>query len=138
MGVQPARWLACGKVAAFPAHLTGGLRPTVDGSLLIVLLIGVMYVVLVMPRRRQMARARQLQASLAPGDAIVTIGGIHGVISAVDTDSLHVVVSPGVEIRMVRDAVARKAPAAALNPDAADSAHGNPSEKPTDSSDGEA
>jgi preprotein translocase subunit YajC len=83
----------------------------VDGSLLIVLLIGLMYVVLVMPRRRQMARARQLQASLAPGDAIVTIGGIHGVISAVGNDSLHVVVAPGVEIEMVRDAVARKAPA---------------------------
>lgn len=79
-----------------------------DGSLLIVLLIGLMYVVLVMPRRRQMARARQLQASLAPGDAVVTIGGIHGVISAVDSDSVHVVVAPGVELRMVRDAVARK------------------------------
>lgn len=79
-----------------------------DGSLLIVLLIGLMYVVLVMPRRRQMARARQLQASLAPGDAVVTIGGIHGVISAVDSDSVHVVVAPGVEMRMVRDAVARK------------------------------
>jgi preprotein translocase subunit YajC len=82
----------------------------VDGSLLIVLLIGLMYVVLVMPRRRQMARARQLQQSLAPGDAIVTIGGIHGVISAVDSDSLHVVVAPGMEIKMVRDAVARKVP----------------------------
>ncbi len=87
-----------------------------DGSLLIVLLIGLMYVVLVMPRRRQMARARQLQASLAPGDAIVTIGGIHGVISAVDSDSLHVVVAPGVEIRMVRDAVARKVPVADAGP----------------------
>jgi len=88
----------------------------VDGSLLIVLLIGLMYVVLVMPRRRQMARARQLQASLAPGDAIVTIGGIHGVISAVDSDSLHVVVAPGVEIRMVRDAVARKVPVTDAGP----------------------
>lgn len=86
-----------------------------DGSLLIVLLIGLMYVVLVMPRRRQMARARQLQASLAPGDAVVTIGGIHGVISAVDSDSVHVVVAPGVEMRMVRDAVARKVAAEVLD-----------------------
>lgn len=114
----------CGKVAAFPAHLTGGIRPTVDGSLLIVLFIGLMYVVLVMPRRRQMARARQLQASLAPGDAIVTIGGIHGVISAIDTDSVHVVVSPGVEVRMVRDAVARKAPVEVSGPGSSDSADG--------------
>lgn len=108
-----------------------------DGSLLIVLLIGLMYVVLVLPRRRQMARARQLQASLAPGDAVVTIGGIHGVISAIDSDSVHVVVSPGVELRMVRDAVARKVPAEVSDSSESTAAR-DAADEPGDAPDGEA
>lgn len=109
-----------------------------DGSLLIVLLIGLMYVVLVMPRRRQMARARQLQASLAPGDAVVTIGGIHGVISAIDSDSVHVVVSPGVELRIVRDAVARKVAAEVSDPGDSTAARDVAADEPGDAPDGEA
>jgi preprotein translocase subunit YajC len=87
----------------------------VDPTLLIVLLIGVMYLVLVVPRRRQMARQRQLLSSLAPGDDVVTIGGIHGTITDVDATTVHLAVSPGVEIRLVRDAVARKVAAVAAD-----------------------
>lgn len=79
-----------------------------DGALLLVLLIGLMYVVLVLPRRRQMNRQRALLSSLAVGDDVVTIGGLHGTITDLDTGVVTLSVSPGVEVRFAREAVARK------------------------------
>ena len=79
-----------------------------DGPLLIVLLIGLMYVVLVLPRRRQMSRQRSLLASLEPGDDVVTIGGLHGTITEVDGPVVTLSVAAGVELRFAREAVASK------------------------------
>lgn len=79
-----------------------------DGTLLILVLLVLMYVVLFLPRQRQAARQRAMQAALGPGDEIVTIGGLHGTVTAITDDAVHIEVSPGVEVRFVREAVARR------------------------------
>lgn len=79
-----------------------------DGTLIILVLLVLMYVVLFLPRQRQMARQRAMQAAIAPGDEVVTIGGIHGTVTELVDDAVRVEVSPGVELRFVRDAIARR------------------------------
>lgn len=79
-----------------------------DGTLIIVVLLVLMYVVLFLPRQRQMARQRAMQAALAPGDEVVTIGGAHGRVTELSDEAVHLEVSPGVEVRFVRDAIARR------------------------------
>ena len=74
---------------------------------LLAVLLGVMYLLLVRPRQRQMARHRELLASLSPGDRVVTIGGVHGVVASLENDVVVVAVAPGVEIAFSREAISR-------------------------------
>lgn len=74
---------------------------------MLVLLFGVMYVMMIRPQQRRRREAEQMQAGLAPGDEVVTIGGLYGTIASVDDESVTLEVAPGVETRYVRAAIAR-------------------------------
>jgi preprotein translocase subunit YajC len=78
-----------------------------SGALFLILLIGLMYVVVVLPRRRQMARQQQLQASLAIGSEVVTIGGIKAQVVDMAEGTVDLAVAPGVVVTFIREAVAR-------------------------------
>ncbi|MEV4707484.1 preprotein translocase subunit YajC [Actinoplanes sp. NPDC049316] len=75
--------------------------------LLIVLLFGVMYVMMIRPQQKRRREAQAMQAALGPGDDIVTIGGLHATVVAVDDDVVTVEISPGVTARYARPAIAR-------------------------------
>ena len=75
--------------------------------LLIVLLFGVMYFMMIRPQQKRRREAQAMQASLGPGDEIVTIGGLHATVVAVDDDVVTVEISPGVNARYARPAIAR-------------------------------
>ena len=69
----------------------------------------VFYMLLIRPQQRQRRTQKQLLEGLSVGDEVVTIGGIHGVIRSIDDDDTVVVeVSPGVDMRFLRGAIARK------------------------------
>jgi preprotein translocase subunit YajC len=77
--------------------------------LFFVVMAGIFYLLLIRPQQRQRRTQRNLLESLAVGDEVVTIGGIHGVIRTIDDDDTVVVeVSPGVDMRFLRGAIARK------------------------------
>ena len=48
-----------------------------------------------------------LRQRLGPGDEIVTIGGLYGTVSAADDETVTLEISPGVNARYARGAVAR-------------------------------
>jgi preprotein translocase subunit YajC len=78
-------------------------------GILIVLLVLFWFVWVVPQRRRQRRQVEDLLRLielLQPGDEIITAGGIHGTVRAVDEDELTVEISPGVEVRLDRRAVA--------------------------------
>jgi len=75
--------------------------------LLIVLLFGVMYFMMIRPQQKRRREAQSMQASLGPGDQIVTIGGLHGTVVAIDDDVVTLEISPGVTARYARPAIAR-------------------------------
>ena len=49
-----------------------------------VLIMGVMYFFMIRPQQRQAQEKQQMLQGLKKGDAIVTIGGLHGVVEEVD------------------------------------------------------
>jgi preprotein translocase subunit YajC len=75
--------------------------------LIIALLFGVMYFLMIRPQQKRRREAMQMQSSLGPGDEIVTIGGLHGTVVSVADDQVLLEISPGVEVRFARPAIAR-------------------------------
>jgi len=75
--------------------------------LLIVLLFGVMYFMMIRPQQKRRREAQAMQSSLGPGDEIVTIGGLHATVVAVEDDVVTVEIAPDVQVRFARPAIAR-------------------------------
>jgi preprotein translocase subunit YajC len=74
----------------------------------LLLIVAVFYFLLIRPQQRK-ARAHQaLVQSVAPGDRIVTIGGIHGTVERMDDETVRIEIAPGITITMARGAVAKK------------------------------
>jgi preprotein translocase subunit YajC len=81
----------------------GSLTPL----LFIVLLFGVMYFMMIRPQQKRRREAERMQSGLAPGDEIVTIGGLYGTVTNVDDETVTLEVAPGVHARYARPAIAR-------------------------------
>lgn len=78
-------------------------------ALYVVIFGGLIYMVAIRP---QLSRRRQLQAiltSLAPGDEVVTIAGIHGTVTEIEEgETLLLEVAEDTDIRIAKSAIARK------------------------------
>jgi preprotein translocase subunit YajC len=85
------------------------------------LLIGAVYFLMLRPQQQRVARQRELVNSIQVGDEVVTAGGIVARVRWLDDDRVKLEVSPGVEITLLRGAVAQR-----LSPDVpeAESANG--------------
>jgi preprotein translocase subunit YajC len=84
----------------------------------LVILAAAFFFLIVMPQRRRMAAHRALMASLVVGDEIVTSGGFHGTIRALDDSTAEVEIAPGVVVTVARGAIAAKIDATADNGEA--------------------
>lgn len=72
------------------------------------LLFLIMYFVLIRPQQRQAKEARELMASLAVGDEVVTTSGIHGFINSLEETVVWLEIAADVELKMSRTAIAGK------------------------------
>jgi preprotein translocase subunit YajC len=83
------------------------------------ILLGAMLVLLwallIRPQRRKQAEQQQLLASIEPGDEVLTVGGIYGIVHEIDVDEedvpgeghdLIVEIAEGIRVRVARRAVA--------------------------------
>lgn len=75
--------------------------------LMMVLIFGAMYFLMIRPQQRRRREAESMQSSLGPGDEVVTIGGLYGVITEIDDDTVTLEVAPGIENRYARGAISR-------------------------------
>jgi preprotein translocase subunit YajC len=92
----------------------------VSGALFIVVVFAAMWAVVILPQQRQLKRHRALVAALAVGDEVVTTSGIHGTVVELGDESLRLAVADGVELRVERQAIGRRAPAPSGDPVATD------------------
>lgn len=73
---------------------------------LIILLVA--WVVLILPKQRELKRHNALVAALAVGDDVMTGSGIYGTLTEVGADTVSLSIAPGVEIKVARRAIAAK------------------------------
>ena len=88
------------------AQATGGLFA--NPLLLLGLLFVVMYFTMIRPQTKQAKAHRALVESLAKGDKIVTVGGIHGTVRQVDEATVLAEVDGGTKLRLDKAKVAYK------------------------------
>lgn len=70
-------------------------------------ILAAVWLLLVRPQRRRVVEHAALVAALDVGHRVVTAGGIHGRIEAIEDDVVRLEVAPGTVIRVERRAVAR-------------------------------
>ena len=69
------------------------------------LILGIFYVLILMPMQRRQKKVQEFQASLKVGDKIVTTGGIYGQITRVNDKSVQLQVADKVRIEIARASV---------------------------------
>jgi preprotein translocase subunit YajC len=69
------------------------------------LILGIFYVLILMPMQRRQKKVQEFQAALKVGDKIVTTGGIYGQITRVNDKSVQVQVADKVRIEIARASV---------------------------------
>ena len=76
-----------------------------------VVVMGIFYVLLILPQQRRQKQHRAMLEALKNGDKVVTSGGIYGTVSGMDGDTLILKIadtgSAAVKIRVARSAIAQ-------------------------------
>ena len=78
--------------------------------IIIVILLALMWLLLIRPQRRRQQQQAQMLGNVAPGDEIVTAGGLYGYVRAVKDDEVTLEIAPGTEVRVAKRAVAAVIP----------------------------
>lgn len=72
-----------------------------------IVLFAVMYFMLIRPQKKQAQKKQEMLNDMKPGDAVVTIGGLHGVVDEVSQSSQTVVLDcEGVYLTFTLGAIA--------------------------------
>lgn len=81
---------------------------SVLGSFLpLIIVFVVFYIFLIRPQQIQQKKRREMLDGLKKGDKVVTVGGIHGEITAIQDDDLTLRIADKVEIKLSRAGVSR-------------------------------
>jgi preprotein translocase subunit YajC len=76
------------------------------GSFLwLIVFVAMMYFLFIRPQQKQKKKRQELLNSLEKGDRVVTIGGIHGKITALDDETVDLEIAKGLRIKIQRTAV---------------------------------
>jgi preprotein translocase subunit YajC len=81
------------------------LQGTLVNLLPLVVLLGLMYFMMIRPQQNQAKKRQSMLSSLAVGAEVVTIGGLHGTITAIDDKIVKLKVASGVELTFNRSAI---------------------------------
>lgn len=70
-----------------------------------VLMIGIFYVLVLLPMRRRQKKIQDFQSALKVGDKVITTSGIYGVITKVDDKAVQIQIADKVRIDVARAAI---------------------------------
>ena len=75
--------------------------------ILLAAMFALLWVLLIRPQKRKQAEQQQLLSGIEPGDEILTVGGIFGIVHEInEDDELVVEIAEGIRVRIARRAVA--------------------------------
>ena len=70
-----------------------------------VLMIGIFYVIVLMPMRKRQQKIQNFQSALKVGDKVITTSGIYGQVTKLDEKSVQVQIADKVRIDVARAAI---------------------------------
>lgn len=69
-------------------------------------MFALLWLLLIRPQRQRQVKQQQLLGSIEPGDEVLTVGGLYGIVQEIDEeDDLIVEIADGVHVRIARRAV---------------------------------
>jgi len=71
----------------------------------ILLMFVLFYFLLIRPQQKRQKNVQKMQNELSKGDKVVTIGGLHGIVDAVDEGKIVIKCGDGSRLTYVRNAV---------------------------------
>ncbi|MGX9135393.1 preprotein translocase subunit YajC [Rummeliibacillus sp. JY-2-4R] len=78
-----------------------------QGLLPMIIIFALMYFMLIRPAQKNRKNTQNMQSNLAKGNKVVTIGGLHGQIEAIDEASVIIKVEDGSKLRFERAAIGK-------------------------------
>jgi len=85
--------------------MQGGAEQLISAIIWMVLLIAIFYFLLYRPQQQQRKKHEEFLKSLKKGDKVITSGGIIGEIKAIEDDIVHLKVSEGTIIKVLKQAI---------------------------------
>lgn len=79
--------------------------PMIQSIIMLVLMFAIFYFLLIRPQQKQQKRVREMQANLARGDKVITIGGLHGKIDSLDETTVVIRCNDGSRLTYDRTAI---------------------------------
>ncbi|WJY28200.1 MULTISPECIES: preprotein translocase subunit YajC [Sporosarcina] len=83
------------------------MSATLVNLLPFIAMIAIMWFLLIRPAQKRQKQTKEMQTNLKRGDRVVTIGGLHGTIDAVDETSVFLKMADGTVLQFDRQAVGR-------------------------------
>jgi preprotein translocase subunit YajC len=73
-----------------------------QGIIMLVAMFAIFYFLLIRPQQKRAKQQKELVGGLKAGDSVVTAGGIHGKITAVEDTTVTLEIATGVKVKMNR------------------------------------
>jgi preprotein translocase subunit YajC len=84
----------------------GGTSSMISTFVPFILIIAIFYFLIIRPQNKKQKETQKMLAAIKKGDKVVTVGGVHGVISTVRESSVVVKVDDNTKIEFSRSAIA--------------------------------
>lgn len=75
--------------------------------LIIVLMFVAMWFMIIRPAQKRQKETMKMQSELKRGDKVVTVGGLHGEIEAIEDTVVIIIVEDGTKLKFERQAIGR-------------------------------
>ncbi|MFC5713533.1 preprotein translocase subunit YajC [Thalassorhabdus alkalitolerans] len=76
-----------------------------EAIIMLILMFAIFYFLLIRPQQKRQKQVREMHDNLQKGDKVVTIGGLHGTIDALDENTIIVLVNDNRKLTFDRSAV---------------------------------
>jgi preprotein translocase subunit YajC len=91
--------------------LAQGQQPSALTALLpFIIVLGIFYILIILPAQRQRRRQQRMLSALKSGDKVVTSGGIYGTIVGLRDEAVQLRIADQVRIEVARSAIAGHQP----------------------------
>jgi preprotein translocase subunit YajC len=84
----------------------GGMMSQLQGMIPLVFMFAIFYFLLIRPQQKKAKEHRALLDALKKGDQVVTAGGMHGKVSALDDQVVTLEIAPGVNVKINKGFIA--------------------------------